>query len=193
MTLLSSILDKSQSHSSILSRTTQFQRWQSQWSPGQRSFSGGATLLEVLFLQRDLFLYNIWLKMLTKLASKSWPNLSFNILNKIVTKPKFQNLYFSIFQPSVFSEFQSRKKKCRRVRGLEVQRRQRCESWPGQLGYMGARVVILTPTTIFVCFCIFVFFHFCRSIFVFLYFCIFNVIRRVYITSCVPKAAPFDS
>ena len=37
----------------------------------------------------------------------------------------------------------------------------------------------------FVCFCIFVFFHFCRSIFVFLYFCIFNVIRRVYITSCV--------
>ena len=99
--------------------------------------------------------------------------MSYNILNKIVTKLKFQNLYFRIFQPSVFSEFQSRKKKCRRVRGLEVQRRQRCESWPGQLGYMGARVVILTPTTIFVCFCIFVFLYICKS--VSFYFCILHL------------------
>ena len=130
--------------------------------------------------------------MLTKLASKSRPNMSFNILSKIVTKLKFQNLYFSIFQPSVFSEFQSRKKKCRRVRGLEVQRRQRCESWPGQLGYMGARVVILTPTTFLVCFCIFVFLHFCKS--VLFYFCIFVFLHLqcdqtcIYITSCVHRA-----
>ena len=125
--------------------------------------------------------------------------MSFNIVNKIATKLKLQNLYFSIFRPSVFSEFQGRKKKCRRVRGLEVQRRQRCESWPGQLGYMGARVVILTPTTILVCSCIFVFLYFCKSVFfyirsfVFLYFCICNVIGRLYITSCVHRTAPFDS
>ena len=136
-----------------------------------------------MFLQRDLFLYNICLKMLTKLASKSWPNKSINILSKIVTKLKLQNLYFSIFQPSMFSEFQSRKKKCRRVRGLEVQRRQRCESWPGQLGYMGARVVILTPTTIFVCFCIFVFLYFCKS--VVFYFCVFVFLHLQCDQACI--------